>query len=216
MEWLAALFIVTGMWVWFWAAVCFILVLAFSENEQNLFAFITVGAFIALMHHSAVFSIFMNPLTILMWAAIYFAAGGAWSFVKWFSYVTKRAEEFGEWKVKWIESFNKNKDVDERMEVNIKTRIPTKEIPNFNRYLESKYYTYKAKHQNKDNDTLDSVMPSAMENKERIVTWILWWPTSAFWTLLNDPLVRFANWMYSRFQGMYKRIAYRAFAKFEV
>ena len=55
-EWLAAFFVITGMWVWFWAAVCFVIVLVFAENERNLFAFITVAAFIALMHHSGIIS----------------------------------------------------------------------------------------------------------------------------------------------------------------
>jgi len=211
-ETLSAFFIITGMWVWFWAAVCFALVLAFSENEKNFFAFLTVGIFVALMHHSGVISIFADPLSLLGWGIAYFIIGGIWSFIKWFSFVNKKAEQFGESKIKYIEGLNKKLELDEQLTVDVKTKVPDELIGDFNKFLADDYYGYRRY----DERTLDGIIPSATENKERIVTWILWWPTSAFWTLLNDPLVRLANWMYSKFQGMYKKIANRAFAKFGV
>jgi len=216
MEWLAALFIVTGAWVWFWAAVCFVLVLGFSENDKNFWAFVSVGAFLALMHHSEVFSIFADPLTVAMWAGAYFFAGAGWSIVKWFLFTNKEGEKFGALKLQYLAKVNKANNLDTQLEVDIKTKIPDELIVNFNKFLLEKYYRYR--HQNPDYDerTLEGVIPSAMQNKEKIVTWILWWPTSAFWTILNDPLVRLANWIYSKFQGLYKKIAYRAFAKYGV
>lgn len=215
MEWLAALFIVTGMWVWFWAAVCFFVVLAFSENEKNFFAFVTVGAFIALMHHSEVFSIFVDPLTALTWLAVYFLAGSGWSIVKWFSFTRKEGERFGELKLEYLTILNKHNDLDKQFEVDIKTVIPEELIFTFNKFLTEKYYRYRL-NPDYDERTLAGVIPSALQNKERLVTWILWWPTSAFWTILNDPLIRFANWIYGRFQGLYKKIAHRNFAKYGV
>jgi len=213
-EFLSAFFIISGMWVWFWTATCFLLVLAFSEHEKNYWAFITVGAFVAVMQHSDIISIFADPVGLLIWAIGYFILGGVWSFVKWFSYVNTRARLFGEVKLKYIEEIN-TKSLDDKLEVDIKTKIP--DVLNFNKYLNEWYFNYS--HRNVgyvDENRLDHVIPSASNNKEKIVTWILWWPTSMIWTLLNDPLVRFANWMYDKFHGLYKRIATAAFSKFDV
>jgi hypothetical protein len=215
MEWLAAFFVVTGAWVWFWATVCFVLVLAFSENDKNFWAFVSVAGFIALMHHSEVFSIFADPFTVAMWAGAYFVAGATWSVIKWFSFVNKEADKFGELKLQYINKVNKANDLENQLEANIKTKIPEELIVNFNRFLADNYHRYRM-NPDYDERTLAGIIPSAMQNKEKIVAWILWWPTSAFWTILNDPLVRFANWIYSKFQGLYKKIAHRAFAKFGV
>ena len=34
-----------------------------------------------------------------------------------------------------------------------------------------------------------------------------------FWTMLNDPLVRFAEWMYDKFGNLYSKIAKSVFGK---
>lgn len=219
-EWLAAALIITGVWVWIWAAVCFVLVLAFAENEKNFFAFLTVAIFMGIMYHSGiVVTLFNDPVALIGYFAAYFVVGGVWSFVKWFSFINKKADDFGELKLEFIKRCNKRGKneiaEDEKLEVDTKTKLPTHYIPTFNKFLRERYFIVGWQH-DYDEDTLDSVIPSAQNHKEKIVTWILWWPTSAFWTILNDPLVKLANWMYDRFQGLYKKIANRAFAKFEI
>jgi len=221
-EWLAAALIITaGVWVWIWAAVCFVLVLAFAENEKNFFAFLTVGIFMGIMYHSGiVVTIFNDPIALIGYFVVYFVVGGGWSFVKWFSFINKKADAFGELKLEFIKRCNrqigKNEIADdEKLEVNTKTKLPVHFIPAFNTFLRERYFIDGSRY-DYDEDKLDGVIPSAQNHKEKIVTWILWWPTSAFWTILNDPLVKLANWMYGRFQGLYKKIAFRAFAKFDM
>lgn len=52
--------------------------------------------------------------------------------------------------------------------------------------------------------------PQASEHKERIITWMLYWPFSMFWTIINDPLRRAFEWIYRRIgkfmQGVSDRI----------
>ncbi len=223
MEWLFALFLITTpLFFWGWAVVFFCIIMFFEENEKNLFAFISLGIFIALAIHSPVISIAFEPMIWLLWAAAYYACGGVWSFIKWFSFISKRADAFGEAKLDFLRGLNKNAnraDAGHQLEVNIKTPIPPEYINVFKSVLRNSdhHFNHIATHDYETGGSdLDDIVPLASTNKERIVTWILWWPTSAFWTILNDPLVRLANWMYARFQGMYTRIANRAFAKFGV
>lgn len=61
--------------------------------------------------------------------------------------------------------------------------------------------------------------PTASAFSVQIINWIAYWPLSALWTLLNDPLRRFASWVYRNlFAGTYQRIANYVFKdiKFDV
>ncbi len=220
MEWLLALFLITSpLFFWAWAVIFFVIIMIFEENEQNFFAFISLGVFVALAVYSPVISIAFEPLTWLMWGAVYYAAGGLWSFIKWFSFLSKSADVFAEVKLKWLRYLNKTRAADEQLEINVKTKIPDDKIKGFKLSLYktgSCYAHIAANNYSDDSKNLDDIIPLAGNHKEKIVTWILWWPTSALWTILNDPLLRLANWMYARFQGMYTRIANRIFAKFEI
>lgn len=216
-EWLAAALIISGLWIWVWGIACFVLVLAFSENEKNFWAFVSIGVFIALMQHSEIISIFSNPLILLGWGLAYFVIGGLWSFIKWFSFINRKAEKFGELKLKFIKSLNErniksNVSNFEPLVVDVKTKIPEALNDNFQKYLSTFGMGCSSI---TDGGKLD-VIPSAQRHKEKIVMWILWWPTSAVWTILNDPLLRLAEWMHKRFQGFYKKIAEKTFAKYGV
>lgn len=56
-----------------------------------------------------------------------------------------------------------------------------------------------------------SCPPSAAENKERIVTWILFWPFSLIWSVLTYPR-QFALVIYRRLLTAFERMATAAFA----
>jgi len=220
MEWLLGLFLITSPLVfWAWAVIFFLVILAFEENEKNFFAFVSLGIFVALAVHSPVIHLTFEPVTWLMWGVVYYIVGGVWSFIKWFSFITKRAESFGVLKLNFIRMLNKMPGADGELVVDIKTKLPEEVIPRFKEFLSSSDYSFSYINTNsydEESKNLDDIVPHANSHKEKIVTWILWWPTSAFWTILNDPLVRFANWMYARFQGLYMRIAKKVFAKFAI
>lgn len=40
--------------------------------------------------------------------------------------------------------------------------------------------------------------PEAVDHKERIITWMAYWPFSMLWTLINDPVRRAFEWIYRR------------------
>lgn len=237
-EWFSALFFITGAWVWVWSAVVFVLILILSEHEYNWWSFAIVVGFIAVMQHSGVVSLFEHPLKTVLFFGLYFAIGSGWSLIKWFSFLHHRADDFAREKLDWLDTRNRKvkhyqenlptsrctadrEEIDAvlaktPLSVDIKTKIPEDEIKHFNSHLKSSYYNYNTKRYDFDENTLAGVIPSAYKHKEKIVTWILWWPTSALWTLVNDPLVRLATFIYNRFQGLYKKMANRVFAKFDV
>ncbi len=49
------------------------------------------------------------------------------------------------------------------------------------------------------------------DSKGRITFWMIYWPFSAPWTLINEPVTRFFNFAYGRVAGLLQGIANRAF-----
>jgi hypothetical protein len=74
-------------------------------------------------------------------------------------------------------------------------------------YLNDNYYLG---HGNNINTRTD-VIPTMNDNFSDLVRWIVWWPFSAFWTILNDPIRRAAEFIVRRFRGIYEGLAARVF-----
>jgi len=218
-EFLAATFILGGFWFWTFSAFIFFVIMAFSENEKNVMAFISLAAFVVIMEWAGTTNILhtitSDPLYIVKWTAMYFVIGSIWSIVKWFSYVRNKAERFGELKLEYIKKVNrngkeraKNPDYDfTPIEVDVKTVIPESSKDDFLSFLRDKYYLGYSE---------DSILPLASNNKDRLVSWIIWWPTSALWTLINDPIRKIAEKLYAGMQGIYSKISQQAFKQFDV
>ena len=204
-EALSVLFIVGSMWFWLSAAVLFFVILALSENDHNIMAGAALVGFLAVIN-------FFNPLlisftfaSIILWSVIYFIIGGGWSFIKWFSFLREKADRFEKLKLEWIAEFkeqNPDNILKLTVETNIREVLGKKAAFNFREILTKRNYLLYP-----DN----KILPDSSNNKEKIVTWILYWPTSVFWTILNDPMVRLANWIYNKFGNVYAAIANSVF-----
>jgi hypothetical protein len=44
-------------------------------------------------------------------------------------------------------------------------------------------------------------------NKDRIISWWMMWPLSAFWYVLGDMLVEAFNWLYGKAAGLFRSIS---------
>lgn len=51
------------------------------------------------------------------------------------------------------------------------------------------------------------VKPEPENYKGRIISWIIYWPASMFWTLLNDPIRKLGRQLYYMIAGVLKRIS---------
>lgn len=55
-------------------------------------------------------------------------------------------------------------------------------------------------------------LPTAKENKSRIIAWMSYWPWSLIWTFINDPIKRAFRALYRELQQTYQRIADKVLA----
>lgn len=53
----------------------------------------------------------------------------------------------------------------------------------------------------------DPGVMSVSNNKDRISAWMMYWPFSFVWYILNDPIVAFYNFLYYKLQGVYNSIS---------
>lgn len=199
--------ILTGAWFWAAAVGLFILILALEETDHYFFAGLSVLAFVWIMEQSGVINIFTSPLTVLYWGAIYMSIGAGWSFVKWFSFLYKRSDKLQKLKLDFIKKYNTNPQRETPLTVDVGTKIPKEIMSEFRDHLSNKGYLDRSS---------SPLIPQISDNKARITSWIVWWPWSAIWTVLNDPIRRLAEFIYNRLQTTYQAVANRVFAKFQV
>lgn len=57
----------------------------------------------------------------------------------------------------------------------------------------------------------EKLIPSVQKEKGRIVTWMVYWPWSAAWTIVNDPVKRTFTIVYNQIKSVFEIIVKRAF-----
>jgi len=58
---------------------------------------------------------------------------------------------------------------------------------------------------------LKAIPPSVVDEKPRIMAWMIWWPLSAAWTIVDDPVRRLFQHIYHRIAGRLQAVSNRAF-----
>jgi hypothetical protein len=228
----APLFLLGSVWSIVFIGFVFAMLITVTENEYNFLAVAILTIF-----GTAFFwfnkDISLPPLsTLIMYALYYVGIGAMWSIGKWYFFTKKCAVEFGKTKVRFFEYLNNAKESvvcpDHEMSVKFDIRHllpivadPKTKIENENvQYLfrqwvqnETTYSVYSnIRSVSEWSDYIDQFVPKASENKDKLVRWIAWWPFSATWTLINDPIRKIANQVFAQLHGVYTKISKRAFA----
>ena len=197
------------IWFWLLVVVTAVLVLIASETGRRFWALFCIAGFITLMHFSGninVPDILANPLHLLLFVGLYFVIGTPWSFLKWFSFLNQKKDELMEIKGRFIKA-RATMQPPATVALSEKSPIPTEEWDNFAEFVrESSYGGYHWKPEKPED-----CKPHWSKYKGKLTDWILFWPWSAFWTILNDPLVRLGNWIRDRFRGVYQWQSDRVF-----
>jgi len=60
---------------------------------------------------------------------------------------------------------------------------------------------------------INDYIPSAKNNKSRIMSWMMYWPMSGLWTLINDPVRRAFQFLYNRVESYFDRMSKSLFSE---
>lgn len=175
---------------------------AFTETEKFGWATVLLIAAVAMAQwfHMVDFVSFISThaLASVVYVLLYVAIGIGWSFVKWFSFLMGARDRYRQWKTKFL-----GKDG-----INPFDPIPENKRFEFIAFIQSQSdYFYREPVA----DLLDGKRPRASNNKSRIVSWMSLWPCSVIGTLLNDPVRRLFNFLFSQFKNLYQKLADHVF-----
>ena len=202
METLALLFVFGSVGFGILSLLMFLLILALTENNHNIWAGLFIMIFAVIVNSVNPLIMSFSIYTILISTLGYFIIGGCWSFVKWFNLVKRKLTKYSELKDEWIIIFNKS-NPDNILKLNTQTNITAVLGPvaasTFEKYLVLNGYS-------QPHHGLD-IVPLAANNKEKLVNWIIFWPTSLVWTAINEPIAKIATWMYNKFSNVYTNIS---------
>lgn len=141
-----------------------------------------------------------NGVFTLVYVGAYLAVGVGWSFVKWFSYLMGFRDAFREQK----EAFCLKRGLDPKAPITDEAVLK-----DLDSHLSSNVdWGQRHRHQ-----LLSRERPRAVKSKARITAWMAFWPFSMVGTVLNDPVRRLFNFLYSQFKALYQKMADFVFRK---
>lgn len=203
-------------WFWIVSFGMFCLILALAENEQNWWAGISVLSFLLLMQWAGTWDFLGHPLQTLIWFLVYFVIGAFWSVAKWISLLYSKKDQLKNLLKTFIvyaaglENCNSD-DREALLDVKKVGDLSRGQFVSFVVFAGQRGYRANPYDVTSSATSPSCLLPDRSYYKDRFVGWLLWWPTSMFWTLLNDPLIRLARWVVTRLGTFYDRLAAAVF-----
>jgi hypothetical protein len=175
-------------------------------------------------HYGITLNDITNNLSYVIYALImYIVIGIIWSFAKWYFYLIDVRDKFIEARQNFV------KDYSQRHIDNISIDTLTQPLvigsDNYHNDLKAvlafhghintnfkiyQYFNHTEISQNSVNIT-DSIKPIAAKHKSKITQWIAFWPISGLWTLINDPIRKLVNVIFSRIKNTFQRLSNHIF-----
>lgn len=191
LESVLAFFALGAIGFWLALVAVFVLLCVFSEEDggRATLTFVLGVLFLQFLAKVDVFHYVKgNPLHFAFYAGIYILAGLAWSVLKWWRYVAKQHRIYNEAKKLFCEQFEL--DPSQPLSLEMKERWAD--------WLPSHSRTHYRG---------ESHVPQVTEHKADIIRWMTYWPFSFVWTLLNDPIRRFYEFVYDQVGVKMQKVA---------
>jgi hypothetical protein len=129
----------------------------------------------------------LHYVDLLLFSIGYFFVGAGWSVFKWFRYVKEELKKYRELKERFLNA---------KKVTGTGTVIPKELLKDWEMELNAKDWP-----------------PSPSKHKDKLVRWIMVWPVSLVWALVEDFFVWLGDKLYSLIGKLYKGISDRLFAE---
>lgn len=189
-----------GLGFWLVTVAVFLAIVALVENEKEFFAGLLLIGTVAAMYfcgNSGMLTWVKDHPQQLLWYALgYIGIACGWGILKWTLFVHGQNDKYEDAKAQFL----KDNDATElTQELKEKWTEHAKE----GRYSKRGSYGVDFK--------FAYPAPEARDHKSRIVAWMTYWPWSAFWTILNDPIRKLMRFLYNRIAGLLNGISRHAY-----
>jgi hypothetical protein len=192
--------ILTTLWI--------IILFYWVEKEFIVWSGINILLYILFLNFTIKNNIFdgvvSHPVRTLIFILVYIIIGFLWSFVKWWLFVNKKAIAYKEKRCAWL--LSRKEDLGKRYsdaggppEITLDTNVPYNMQDDWLRH-----YGYGNRE-----------IPKAIQHKKTISHWVLYWPISAIWSLIDDFVGKVLRIIIVRFRIIYEAITKNAFRGIE-
>lgn len=206
------LFLFGTFWFWSLLIIASIALVVCLEKDNDIrgatIAFIgALAAILFLGNLSWLSWILENPLQIGLLVMGYLVIGVGWGIAKWWIYLhdvsTRNRTERIDWLKKRLENLKPTTYSIDRCEAALEQGYdfqlwPPEVKKDWEHYVKMEY-------------NCNIKQPMVSDNKSRITGWMTYWPWSALWTLINDPVRRFYRWAYTQLHGLLQGMSDKAF-----
>ena len=221
--------------VLFWLALVLLSGVIFwcDDREHSITGTFTVLLTILLFDASGLINITSFGMFVVGFG-VYLLVGAAWSIPKWHFYLRRKRDELLENKAQFITEHNEivrrekqdeyvNSDrvqpyrepirsyrfsgYPELISEDVSQPLPEQARASFRERLRNAGYFRPNEYGNNK-----SIKPAAAENKLRITGWITYWPWSALWTIIDEPVRKSVKYVWDRLASTYQRMSDKAFA----
>ena len=179
--------------IWFWAlmAVSIILMLSLIEYKNDVPATLTLLATLLVLQffgNIKVFSyMFEHPFWSAVWTKAYLGAGVAWALGKWYLYAKAEKRKYDKSKSAYLKARKIDGDI-----LTVEQKMAWKE--------------HALQHLGRED-----VVPQFDRHEARFLMWMMHWPWSFVWTLIDDPIKRLFKEIYYQLKKTGQAIANAAF-----
>jgi hypothetical protein len=171
---------------WIISIGCFIWLIIAVEKHSWISSLICAVLYIVFMQFLAKSDLFghviKHPLATFLYILSYFVIGFTWSFVKWWLFVGKLMEKRAQLNKKFLNEYKTRNRESEMNSKDMKEKWAT----------ELRY--------------ADLDKTSISENKTKISVWVMYWPISLIWSLVDDLIKKIIKQLVIFFKGIYDAI----------
>lgn len=199
MEAIAAFFAFGSVWYFLFSGLWIILLFYWVEKEHIFLSGLNIVIYALFLNFIVKKDVFGNiighPTETFVILAGYFVLGFGWSFVKWWLLVNKAALKYKEERKDWLkrQTHDHNQAPElKNVEITIDTPVPQHLIEDWKRY--SCFKT-----------------PKVLDHKMTISHWVLYWPVSALWSLLDDFIGKVTRVIIVKIRFAYEGVTKSAF-----
>lgn len=192
---LATYFLVGSFNFWVLVALTAVFTTICVNSDNNGYATLCLFVFVVVStlcgDFNPIQAVLSNPLYSVGAALTYVVLGVGWSLIKWYLFVLSRKENFVEFRRKFLLGHNLHGPF-----------IPPQLTQEWSKTWNTQWGVEKEK----------MTQPLVHDHVVRIVALMVYWPFSAAWTLVDDPLRRLFTFILKRMNRVFDSIASRVFA----
>lgn len=209
-------------WFWLFLAIPSLLLIWLVEDERGTTAFITVllaaAVWVAFGDPKIIPWIIAHPLKVAEYVAAYVGIGIVYGFIKWGFVLWKAQDKYKKFRADYVANYASIREnlirrelgrkhsnrrdesreaSDKRFEDEVAAKLAV-QVKGFDKETFKKHLS---------DQHMTGIQPKTSENKLRIIFWMSYWPFSGIWTLINDPITRFYNFLYRRLGAAFDKMS---------